>query len=97
MKKKLIFIVDDQPSTRKLISCWLDDDYEVREFADGFTFLEALKDGPDAVCLDIMMPGMDGVETLKQVRIKAPDLPVIMVTAAESLQTSKGAGAGLFI
>jgi len=86
MKKKLIFIVDDQPSARKLISRWMGGgDYEVREFADGVTFLEALKDAPDAVCLDIMMPGMDGVEVLKQVRTKAPDLPVIMVTAAESL------------
>ncbi len=86
MKKKLIFVVDDQPSSRKLISCWMGgDDYEIREFSDGYTLLEALKDGPDAVCLDIMMPGMDGVEVLKQVRAKVPDLPVIMVTAAESL------------
>jgi len=86
MKKKLIFIVDDQPSARKLISRWMGGgDYEVREFADGVTFLEALKEDPDVVCLDIMMPGMDGVEVLKQVRTRAPDLPVIMVTAAESL------------
>jgi DNA-binding NtrC family response regulator len=86
MKKKLIFIVDDQPSARKLISCWMNgNDYDVREFANGYAFLEALKEGPDAVCLDIMMPGMDGVEVLKQVRVKAPDLPVIMVTASESL------------
>jgi DNA-binding NtrC family response regulator len=89
MKKYKIFIVDDQENVRKLISHWIDQEiYEINEFEDGYTFLEALENKPDAVCLDIMMPGMDGIEVLKQVRIKDPDLPVIMVTAAESLDTA---------
>ncbi|MFO7557487.1 MAG: hypothetical protein R6X10_01540 [Desulfobacterales bacterium] len=36
MEKKLIFVVDDQPSSRKLISSWMGgDDYEIRQFSDG--------------------------------------------------------------
>lgn len=36
---------------------------------------------PDLVLLDIMMPSMDGIETLKQIKETAPELPVAMVTA----------------
>ncbi len=89
MEKYKIFIVDDQENVRKLISYWIDREiYEIQEFEDGYSFLEALAEQPDAVCLDIMMPGMDGIEVLKQVRVKKPNLPVIMVTAVESLDTA---------
>ncbi|RJP78130.1 MAG: sigma-54-dependent Fis family transcriptional regulator, partial [Desulfobacteraceae bacterium] len=89
MKQYKIFIVDDQENVRKLISCWIDREiYQIREFEDGYSFLASLDEEPDAVCLDLMMPGMDGMEVLKQVRMKKPDLPVIMVTAAESLETA---------
>ncbi|MFH2063656.1 MAG: sigma-54 dependent transcriptional regulator [Pseudomonadota bacterium] len=89
MKPYTIFIVDDQENVRKLISCWIDREiYQIREFEDGHSFLASLDEEPDAVCLDLMMPGMDGMEVLKQVRMKKPDLPVIMVTAAESLETA---------
>ncbi len=87
MGKKLIFVADDQQNVRKLITHWVKgDEYEVREFDRGSDLLEALDDKPDAVCLDIIMPGMDGFEVLNEIQGKAPGLPVIMVTATDSLE-----------
>ncbi|MCP4672635.1 MAG: response regulator, partial [Desulfobacula sp.] len=87
MGKKLIFVADDQPNVRKLISHWVKgDEYDVREFDRGSDLLEALEEKPDAVCLDIVMPGMDGFEVLNEIQVKAPGLPVIMVTATDSLE-----------
>src|SRR5690242_7194704 len=45
-------------------------------------------DPPDVVLLDVKMPGMDGMETLKRLKAMAPDLPVVMVTSYAEIQTS---------
>ena len=58
--------------------------FEARGFADGLSMLEALKsDKPDLIVLDIMLPGMDGIEVLKEIRSNADTrkIPVIMATA----------------
>ena len=58
--------------------------FEARGFADGFSMLEALKtEKPELIVLDIMMPGMDGIEVLKKLRSESEykDIPVIMATA----------------
>ena len=83
----LIFVVDDEPSARRLMSKWIQKfGYEVRTFNDGEKCLEALDEGPSAVCLDIMMPGLDGIEVLKHIQVIENQLPVIMVTAKGSLE-----------
>ena len=81
MNKK-VFVVDDDENIRDLISLYLTKDgYEVEQFESGEKSLEALKSiTPDLVLLDIMMPGMDGYDTLKAIR-KLGSIPVIMVTA----------------
>lgn len=83
MNKK-VFVVDDDENIRDLISLYLTKDgYEVEQFESGEKCLEALKSiSPDLVLLDIMMPGMDGYDTLKAIR-KLGSIPVIMVTAKD--------------
>ncbi|MBM7562403.1 response regulator transcription factor [Fusibacter tunisiensis] len=81
---KRIFVIDDDENIRELISLYLEKEgYAVDQFESGEKGIEALKiSAPDLVMLDIMMPGMDGYDTLKEIR-KIGKTPVIMVTAKD--------------
>ena len=83
MNKK-VFIVDDEENIRELISLYLTKEgYLVETYGSGEACLEAFKSNvPDLVLLDIMMPGIDGYDTLKEIR-KLGTVPVIMITAKE--------------
>ena len=83
----LIFVVDDEPTARALMTAWIQKyGYEVRTFDSGEKCLEALDEGPAAICLDIMMPVLDGIEVLERIQSIDKELPVIMVTAKASLE-----------
>ncbi|MEI6314467.1 MAG: sigma-54 dependent transcriptional regulator [Syntrophus sp. (in: bacteria)] len=87
MSKSLVFVVDDEPNLRKLLTYWIETDgHRVRAFEDGAECLAAIEDGPDVICLDVMMPGMDGIEVLKTIQVLDPQLPVIMVTAKDNIE-----------
>jgi DNA-binding response OmpR family regulator len=90
MPARKILVVDDEPEVRKLMEHFLTDrGYEVRLAANGREGLTAIDSfTPDVVLLDMHMPEMDGVETLKQLATRAPGLPVIMVTVNEDVQTT---------
>ena len=90
MAARKILVVDDEPEVRKLMEHFLTDrGYEVRLAANGREGLVAIDSFvPDVVLLDMHMPEMDGVETLKQLASRAPGLPVIMVTVNEDVQTT---------
>lgn len=81
----MIFCVEDDESIRSLELYTLSSaGFEVRGFTDGDSFLEALeKEKPDLVILDVMLPGIGGVDLLKQMKASgtACDIPVIMATA----------------
>ncbi|MCU0294893.1 MAG: response regulator, partial [Candidatus Nanopelagicales bacterium] len=82
-----ILIVDDEPSVRDVIRDTLElEDHVVVEAVDGPSALTALSedDLPDCVVLDIMMPGMSGLDVLTELRARpvTQDLPVILLTAA---------------
>lgn len=81
----LIYIADDEPHIRRLAAIGLKDaGMETAEFADGATLLRALRQAlPDAVLLDWMMPGQDGLSVLRAIRANADTrpLPVLMMTA----------------
>jgi DNA-binding response OmpR family regulator len=82
-----ILVVDDEETIRKLLKVNLTaDGYEVITASSGEEALALMdKREPDLVILDIMMPGMDGFQTLNLIR-KRSDIPVIMLTArAEEL------------
>lgn len=81
----LIYIVDDEPHIRRLASIGLKDaGFETAEFSDGTTLLHAVQHKqPDAVLLDWMMPGQDGLAVLRTLRENPATrpLPILMMTA----------------
>ena len=80
-EKKLILIVDDEPRMIKFIRLNLDlEGYRVSEASNGLEALDKVRrELPDLVLLDVMMPEMDGFETLERVR-EISNVPVIMLT-----------------
>ena len=92
MSKSLIYVVDDEPNLRKLLTYWIEmDGYRVRAFENGAQCLEAIEEGPEVICLDIMMPGMTGLEALEKIQLFDAQLPVIMITAKDSIEDAVAA------
>jgi DNA-binding NtrC family response regulator len=80
---KQVFIVDDEQSIAKLLSFWVKDKwgYEVEIFPNSESMLKKISSKPDLILLDIMLPGLDGIETLKRIKQIDEHLPVIMLSA----------------
>ena len=78
-----ILIVEDEPNmVAGLRDNFEYDGYEVITAPDGIAGLErALKENPDLVILDVMMPRMSGLDVCKQLKAKRPSIPIIMLTA----------------
>jgi len=78
-----ILVVDDEIAIRNLLKEFLSrKGYDVYTAPDGRTAIAEVKEiRPHIVLLDIMMPGMDGLETLKEITKVDPRVGVIMVTA----------------
>ncbi|MFO0983407.1 MAG: sigma-54 dependent transcriptional regulator [Planctomycetota bacterium] len=87
--KSRILIVDDDQHMQKLITYNLQTSgYEVELCPQGEECLRRVdQGGVDLVLLDVMMPGIGGLETLKRLRKTHPDLPVIMVSAKGQVET----------
>jgi two-component system, NtrC family, response regulator AtoC len=91
-----VFLVDDDPALRDSLQLVLKNDFQVSVYASGNEALEvlqkgekaAIKGGIDLALLDVMMPGIDGIELLKQIKSYYPDVPVIMVSASNTLKTA---------
>ena len=81
----MIWCVEDDGSIRDIEIYTLNSTgFEARGFEDGASFFEALKAGlPELILLDVMLPGMDGVEILTRLKaeVSTRDIPVIMATA----------------
>ncbi len=88
----MVWCVEDDTRVREMELYTLQmADFETRGFVDGEAFFEALKtERPELILLDIMLPGMDGVEILQRLRSEADTrrIPVIMTTA-KSLEYDK--------
>ena len=86
MEKLKVLIVDDEPEFVELVKMRLEScGYDVITAPDGKAGLAQIKTGaPDAVLLDIFMPGIDGLEVLKKIRRHNKVLPVFIVTAFSS-------------
>ncbi|HET8654472.1 MAG TPA: sigma-54 dependent transcriptional regulator, partial [Longimicrobiaceae bacterium] len=83
----LILIVDDESNIRRMIASLLRaEGYQVREAASARAGLEAVRaEEPDAVLMDLMMPGQTGLDVLPEMREAAPELPVVMMSGRATL------------
>ncbi len=82
-----ILVVDDEPNLVDLIRMTLErESYQVIEADNGYKAIQRLREElPDLVLLDVMMPEMDGLETLKEIRAFS-NIPVIMLTVRATEQ-----------
>src|SRR5438105_4615410 len=82
-KRARILIVEDEPAmVAGLRDNFEYEGYEVISAGDGVEGLDrALSENPDLVVLDVMMPRMSGLDVCKQLKVKQPALPIIMLTA----------------
>jgi two-component system response regulator (stage 0 sporulation protein F) len=97
MKEKIL-IVDDQFGIRILLNeVFQKEGYQTFQAANGIQALDILKKhDPDLVLLDMKIPGMDGIEILKRMKVIDPDIRVIIMTAygeLDMIQEAKDLGA----
>jgi len=90
LKKPYVAIVDDDSAFANYLRTFLSlRGYETRSYSRGDEMLAAVKQGdpPDIVLLDVMMPGMNGIETLRALKTAKADLQVIMLSGREHAST----------
>jgi len=77
-----ILVIDDDPAVRMTIKLVLERDGHTVELAtDGLAGMKAIRAGGiDLLIVDIFMPGMDGIETIREVHRHQPDLPAIVIS-----------------
>ncbi|TFH92913.1 nitrogen regulation protein NR(I) [Vibrio ouci] len=93
MSKGYVWVVDDDSSIRWVMEKTLSSaNIKCETFSDAESVLMALeRETPDVLVSDIRMPGMDGLELLKQVNDRSPELPVIIMTAHSDLDAAVNA------
>ena len=90
MKKPYVAIVDDDSAFANYLRTFLSlRGYETRSYSRGDELLASVKQGdpPDIVLLDVMMPGMDGLDTLRALKAATPQMQVIMLSGREQAAT----------
>jgi two-component system alkaline phosphatase synthesis response regulator PhoP len=95
MPNPRILVVDDEPSIVKSIKAYLQaEGFDVHTASDGASALKGARTfHPDLIVLDVMLPGMDGLEVLRQLR-RESNVYVLMLTA-KSTETDKVIGLGV--
>lgn len=101
-RKKLVLVVDDEADIRDGLNYWLDSEgYETVNAVDGDSGMEsALARTPDAILMDVMMPGKSGINILTELRADqgTTGIPVIMLSASlRDEQRALDAGASYFV
>ena len=94
MKKKKILVAEDEEIGRYTISLMLEDDYDIIFAEDGGEAVDKyFSEDPDLVLMDVMMPGIDGIKALKEIKNRTQyedEIKIIAVTAwvmKEEVQT----------
>ncbi len=92
MPRARILICDDEEGVRESLKLILSDHYDVTAAEHGEQAVQHLAQAAyDVLILDLKMPRMDGIETLGRVRQIAPQLPVLILTAYQSVDIAKEA------
>src|SRR5438876_6543032 len=88
--KEKILVVDDEPSIRKYLQTLLEvDGFDVEAVSSGREAIKRISDGvhPDFVILDVLMPEMNGIDTLKELMQLDRSLNVIMLSCSNEVGT----------
>lgn len=90
MAKAQVLIVDDEEGIRESLSQIIEDDgYETVTVSSGEDAIKAVQETlPDLVLLDIWMSGIDGIQTLQEIKAMHPDLPVIMISGHANIESA---------
>jgi len=92
VRTRRVLIVDDEPGVRESLRMVLKEGYEPFAVGSSGEALETLAaTSVDVVLLDIVMPGMDGLQLLEELRVRFPNLPIVMLTATKTVKTAVGA------
>ena len=85
-----LLIVDDEPSiVQSMKGLLTDEGFDVLTASNGYEALQMIdNDSPDLVLLDIWMPGIDGLETLKEIKTNNPFIQVIIITGHGNIETA---------
>jgi two-component system nitrogen regulation response regulator NtrX len=85
-----VLIVDDETTIIESLAGILSDDgFQVIHAYNGYEALKKVEtESPDIVLLDIWMPGMDGIDTLKEIKKISPNLPVVMITGHGTIESA---------
>ncbi len=86
VRTSVVWVVDDEPAIRELLNVIVSTSgYDVETFSGGAEVLACADPMPGAVLLDLMMPEVDGVAVLKELKRRHPSLPVIILTAVNDV------------
>lgn len=87
--KKTLLVVDDEPNMAWLFQESFSGQFEIRAARDGVEALAALDSGPvHLVMQDLQIPGSNGLQIMREIKKRFPDLPVIMMTAYATVKTA---------
>ena len=87
--RRKVLIVDDEAGIRDSLRLLLKQNFDVMVAADGEQALGMIQEEPpDLILLDLMMPRLDGMETLKRLREQENRIPVVMLTATNTARSA---------
>jgi two-component system response regulator AtoC len=87
--KPKILIVDDEPSILNSLKLLLSSRYEVGGVETGLQAIDIIDNfKPDVILLDLLLPDLDGIETLKQLKEKNPKIPIVMLSGANGVKSA---------
>ncbi|MBI4356232.1 MAG: response regulator [Candidatus Omnitrophica bacterium] len=87
-----ILVCDDEEGIRESVALILGDDYDLAMATNGDEAIQKIQQGDfDLVLLDIQMPRVGGLQALEWIKKTEPDLPVVMLTAYQSVEVAKQA------
>jgi two-component system response regulator CssR len=81
----LIHLVEDEPNLNQVLSSYLSKEgWQVRSFTDGDAARQAVRDHPHLWILDIMLPGVDGYQLIREIKEDLASMPVIFISARDA-------------